>query len=117
VHNPHSGHRHVALKKSRAGHTQARRVEPRHVDTQSLRDSDTGVYEAVATLEYAGHRPSRDAIAAAAGIAPEALDQMLADLTAQGLLTVTGVGADAVYEPASRGWSTQPDQAAGHPMS
>jgi hypothetical protein len=45
------------------------------------------------------------------------LGHTLTDLTAQGLLTVTGTGDDAVYEPARRGWSTQPDQAAGHPMA
>jgi hypothetical protein len=88
-----------------------------HVDTQSLSDTATYVYETVATIEYAGHRPSRKAIADAAGLDEDLLDQTLAALTARGLLTTTDVGGEAVYRPARRNWSTQPGQAAGHPMS
>ena len=67
-----------------------------HVDTQSLSDTGTYLYETVATLEYAGQRPTR---------------------TARGLLTVTTGRDELMYWAARRGWSTQPGQAAGHPMS
>jgi hypothetical protein len=87
-----------------------------YVDTQSLSDADTYVYEAVATLEYSGRRPSREAIAAAASLDEDALSRILAELTEQGALTVSGFGGEAVYEPARRDWSTRPQQAAGHPL-
>lgn len=88
-----------------------------HVDTQTLSNTDTYVYEAVATLEYSGRQPSREAIAAAAGLGAYQLDQVLDELTSQGLLTVSQAGDELVYEPARRDWSTKPDQAAGHPLS
>jgi hypothetical protein len=88
-----------------------------HVDTQLLTDTGTYVYEAVATLEYAGRSPTRTAIRAAAGLEDQVLDAALAALTAQGLLLVTHADAEAQYVPARRDWSTAPDQAAGHPMS
>ncbi len=86
---------------------------PPHVDTQRLSDTGTYVYEAVATLEYTGREPSRQAIAAAADLDDEVLDQALADLTRQGVLTTTG-DTGSVYVPARRDWSTQPGTAAGH---
>jgi hypothetical protein len=90
---------------------------PPHVDTQRLSDTGTYVYEAVATLEYTGRKPSREAIAAAADMDDEELDGALAELTRQGVLTTTGEGeATYVYVPARRDWSTQPGKAAGHPM-
>jgi len=93
------------------------RSRPPHVDTQTLSNTGTYVYEAVATLEYSGHQPSREAIAAAAGLDDDQLDQALGELTSQGLLTVSQTDGQFVYEPARRDWSTRPDQAAGHPLS
>lgn len=88
-----------------------------HVDTQTLSNTGTYVYEAVATLEYSGHQPSREAIASAASLDDEQLDQILGELTSQGLLTASQAGGHTVYEPARRDWSMRPDQAAGHPLS
>jgi hypothetical protein len=88
---------------------------PPHVDTQRLSDTGTYVYEAVATLEYTGRKPSREAIAAAADIDDEELDGALDELTRHGVLTTTSEG-EAAYVPARRDWSTQPGKAAGHPM-
>jgi hypothetical protein len=88
-----------------------------HVDTQTLSNTDTYVYEAVATLEYSGHQPSREAIAAVASLDDDQLDRVLSELTGHGLLTVSQAGGQPVYEPARRDWSTRPDQAAGHPLS
>jgi len=87
------------------------------VDTQSLTDTSTHVFEAIATLEYTGRRPSRSAIAAAARLDDAVLDRTLVEMTACGLLTKADTDQDPVYLPARRGWSTQPGQAAGHPMS
>jgi hypothetical protein len=89
-----------------------------HVDTQTLSNTGTYVYEAVATLEYSGRQPSREAIRAAARLDDDQLDQVLGDLTSHGLLTVSHADdGHFVYEPSRRDWSTRPDQAAGHPLS
>jgi hypothetical protein len=87
-----------------------------HVDAQTLSDANLEIFEAVATLEYLGRRPSRSAITAAAQRDETIVDEALGEMTACGLLTRTEEGGEPVYVPASRDWSTQPDQAAGHPM-
>ncbi len=98
------------------------RTDSPHVDTQSLTDKETDMYETVATLEYAGLRPSRAAIVAATHLDPAEVDATLAEMTAGGLLTTADPGdgsaapRDTVYRPAHRDWSTQPSQAAGHPF-
>ena len=86
------------------------------VDAQTLSDATLEIFEAVATLEYTGRRPSRSAITAAARRDAALVDQALDDMTAHGLLTKTDQDGEPVYIPARRDWSTQPDQAAGHPM-
>jgi hypothetical protein len=86
------------------------------VDAQTLSDEGLQIFEAVATLEYTGRRPSRSAIAAAVQRDQALVDEALDDMTAHGLLTRTDEGGEPVYVPARRDWSTQPDQAAGHPM-
>jgi Mn-dependent DtxR family transcriptional regulator len=86
------------------------------VDAQTLSDATLEIFEAVATLEYTGHSPSRSAIAAAARRDAALVDEALKEMTARGLLTKTDEYGEAVYVPARRDWSTQPDQAAGHPM-
>lgn len=86
------------------------------VDAQILTDTGLDIFEAIATLEYTGRRPSRSAIAAAVHLDDAVLSRTLADIKAHGLVTVTDEGGEAVYFPARRDWSAQPDQAAGHPM-
>jgi hypothetical protein len=86
------------------------------VDAQILSDKSLEIFEAVATLEYTGRRPSRSAIAAAAQREQALVDEALDEMTAYGLLTQTDEGGERVYVPARRDWSTQPDQAAGHPL-
>lgn len=87
------------------------------VDTQSLTDLATHIYETVATLEYAGQPVSQDAIAAATQLPPGELEPVLQGLVRRGLLTSTGAGDSRRYQPARRDWSTQPGQATGHPLS
>jgi predicted transcriptional regulator len=80
----------------------------------SLTDTDTYLYEAIATMEYTGQPVTRDAIKAAAGLDDATLDTSLAVLTERGLLTqTTADGGGPGYEPANRGWSTAPEQGEG----
>jgi hypothetical protein len=98
------------------------RTDPPHIDTQSLTDKETDMYETVATLEYAGLRPSRAVIVAATHLDPAEVDATLAEMTAEGLLTAaapddrSAAPRDTVYRPAHRDWSTMPDEAAAHPF-
>jgi hypothetical protein len=95
----------------------ARTPEAPHVDMQVVSDDMAGIYEAVATLEYAGHDPSHDAIADATGLSDPVLDESLEAMTRLGMLTTEDAGPEPVYRPASRGWSASPDQAQGQKLS
>jgi hypothetical protein len=86
------------------------------VDAQLLTDAEMHLFEAIATLEFTGRRPSRSAITAAAQRDQAVVDDALDDMTAHGLLTRSDEQDEPVYVPARRDWSAQPDQAAGHPM-
>jgi len=84
-----------------------------YVDTVSLTDTDTYVYETIATLEYTGRPATRSQIAAAADLDDETLDRTLAKLTGRGMLTRSDAGDEPAFEPADRGWSAAPDHAEG----
>lgn len=84
-----------------------------YVDTQSLTDVDTGVYETIATLEFVGKPPTQAEIAAATDLDGATLDETLEALTKRHLLVRTDVRGQACYEPARRDWSNTPDQAEG----
>ena len=86
------------------------------VDAQTVSDAGLEIFEAIATLEYTGHRASKPAIAAATRRDQALVGETLDELTAYGLLTVTEEDGEVAYVPARRDWSTQPGQAAGHPM-
>jgi hypothetical protein len=87
------------------------------VDAQTLTDTGTVIFEAVATLEFTGRRPSRSAIATSARLDDAVVDRALTEMTASGLLSRSDEGGEAVYVPARRDWSAQPGQTAGHPMA
>ncbi len=87
------------------------------VDAQTLTDTGTHIFEAIATLEFTGRHPSHAAIAAAARLDDAVLDQALAEMTTLGLVFVHEADGEAVYTPMHRDWSTEPDQAEGHPMT
>jgi hypothetical protein len=87
------------------------------VDAQTLTDEGLEIFEAVATLEYTGRRPSRSAIAAAAQRDQAPVDAALDEMTEHGVLTKSEEDGEPVYVPARRDWSTQPDLAAGHPLA
>jgi hypothetical protein len=86
------------------------------VDAQTVTDAGLEIFEAVATLEFTGRRPSRSAIAAAAQRDQAPVDAALEDMAEYGLLTKSAEDGEPVYVPARRDWSTAPGQAAGHPM-
>lgn len=86
------------------------------VDAQILTDTGLEIFEAIATLEYSGRRPSRAAVVAAAQRDQAVVDEALAEMTAHGLLMVADEDGEPVYVPASRDWSTAPDRAAGPSM-
>jgi hypothetical protein len=87
------------------------------VDTQSLTDADTFIYEAVATLGFSGRPADRASIAEASGMDDSALDEALAELTSRGVLTVSDADRGPEYSIARRDWSSNPDELAGHPLS
>jgi hypothetical protein len=79
-----------------------------HVDTQTLTDVDTYVYEAVATLETAGRPVAQARIAAVADLDDETVAQTLKALTERGVLIRTGPDGEAAFELARRDWSAEP---------
>jgi hypothetical protein len=85
------------------------------LDTQSLTDVDTYVYETIATLEYTGRPATRSQVAAVTDLDDQALDESLGNLIDHGLVVSTDNGPDgeAVLEPAQRGWSAAPEQRRG----
>jgi hypothetical protein len=97
--------------------TVAQTPEPAHVDMQAVSDDMAGIYEVIATLEHGGREPSRSAIAAETDLPDPVLDQNLAAMAGLGLLTAEDHDGEAVYAPARRGWSVQPDQAEGQKLS
>ncbi len=87
------------------------------VDVQTLTDTGTVIYEAIATLEFTGQRPSRRAIADGARLDDAVVARALTEMTASGLLSRTEQDSEPVYVPARRDWSAQPGQTQGHPMA
>jgi hypothetical protein len=80
-----------------------------YVDTQLFSELDTGVYEAVATLEYAGRAVTVDEIIEATGIDAAAVGEVLDALTEHGVLTRRRTAAGDAYELARRDWSATPE--------
>ncbi len=95
---------------------QSGRTDSPHIDTQSLSDQGAHLYETIATLEYSGQRPTLAAIALAAGRSEDELGPVLDGLAAGGLLIRSDAADGPLYEPARRGWSARPDEAAGHSL-
>jgi hypothetical protein len=97
-------------------HEEAQMAEPPPVDAQTLTDTGALIFEAIATLEFTGRRPSRRAIAAGARLDDTVVAAALAEMTASGLLSRKEEDGEPVYVPARRDWSAQPGQTEGHPM-
>ena len=84
------------------------------LDTQSLTDVDTYVYETIATLEYTGRPATRSQIAGVTDLDDESLDESLTTLGQHGLIVeVEGANREPAFEPAERGWSAAPERARG----
>jgi predicted transcriptional regulator len=91
-------------------------VDPVRRDVQSLPDSALMIYEAIATLEFCGQRPSLSNIARTTSLDLRALEEELAELTRRGLILISDEEADdaPTYVPAQRGWSAVPEEPEGH---
>jgi hypothetical protein len=81
-----------------------------YVDAQTFTELDTRVYEAVATLEYAGHPVTAGEVAEAAGLDAPAADEILGVLTEHGVLTRRHAGGGDTFELARRDWSATPER-------
>jgi hypothetical protein len=85
----------------------------RDADSQTLSDADSHVYEAIATLEFLGRAATRDAILSVAALDDATVGRILASLAERGLVRAMTRDGAVVFEPASRDWSTAPEQAPG----
>jgi DNA-binding transcriptional ArsR family regulator len=79
-----------------------------YVDAQLFSELDTGVYEAVATLEYLGSSITADEIREATGLDASAVGEILDALTEHGVLTRRRTDAGDAFELARRDWSATP---------
>ncbi len=84
-----------------------------YVDTQTLTDTDTYIFEAIATLEFSGRLATRTEIASATNLDDETLDGALRALTGNGLLIAAENGGETTFEPARRDWSRAPEEPQG----
>jgi DNA-binding IclR family transcriptional regulator len=86
-----------------------------YVDALVFTDLDTYVYEAVATLEYAGEPTTRAAIMTATDLDDPTVSEVLDVLTEHGVLRRTGEGTDDTFALARRDWSAAPETRSGQP--
>jgi len=87
--------------------------ERARMDTQSLTDVDTYVYETIATLEYTGRPATRSQIAAVTDLDDQALDESLTSLADHHLIVSAKNRGEPAFEPAQRGWSAAPERGRG----
>jgi hypothetical protein len=80
-------------------------------DPQRLSDTDLDVYEAIATLEQAGHPPTRGEIAAASGLDDDTVFERLGFLVDHGVVVEARTGGEAAFTLAAHEWSSVPDEA------
>lgn len=82
------------------------------IDQTSLSEVEARVYEAIATLEFIGYQVKTADIATSAGLEQPTARRALRSLTRRGVLVAKGRSTDPSFEPAYRGWSAAPEQAA-----
>jgi hypothetical protein len=87
--------------------------EQPYPDHISLMGDEADVYEAIATLEYLGRHVGQAEIVSATGLDDAHVRESLDALTKRDVLVEHEEGGHEVYEPAYRGWSAAPEQAAG----
>lgn len=86
----------------------ARDQQP-YVDPQTLRDVDTYVYEAIATLEYQGGPVVRDQVLSVTDLDETTVSEALRRLTERQVLLQSETDDGPRYELARRDWSVTPD--------
>jgi hypothetical protein len=74
---------------------------------------EADVYEAIATLEFLGRHVGAADIVSATRLDDSHVRESLDALTKRDVLVEHEEGGHEVYEPAYRGWSAAPEQAAG----
>jgi len=82
-------------------------------DRETIVGDETSVYEAIATLEFLGRPVTLTDLTSATGLTRERVEDALSGLTGRGIVTAASEKSSSDFEPASRGWSTAPDQANG----
>ena len=83
------------------------------MDTQSLTDIDTYVYETIATLEYTGRPATRSQVAGVTDLDDQALDESLGNLTSHGLVVrIDGPDGSRPSSPLSAAGAPRPSRAA-----
>jgi uncharacterized protein YyaL (SSP411 family) len=80
-----------------------------YVDAQTFTSLDMLVYEAVATLEYAGRAVTGDEVAEATGLDARAASEILGVLADHGVLTRRQADGGDAFELARRDWSATPE--------
>jgi hypothetical protein len=78
-----------------------------YIDAQTLSDDEAYVYEAIATLEYAGRPVTRAEVTASTHLDEPAVGDILEEFAEVGMLVRAPDGQ--AFELARRDWSAAPD--------
>ncbi len=81
----------------------------RRVRPLGLTDTESYVYETIASLQYAGHPVTREELVATADLDDETLDWAIAALAGRQLVTVSTVPGEQTYQTTDPGLITVPD--------
>jgi DNA-binding IclR family transcriptional regulator len=84
--------------------------DPPYLDAQALNDVESGVYEAIATLEYSGKPVTTAQVADVTGLDGQTVGTILQALAEHGVLVPSGEseGDEEALGLARRDWSATP---------
>ena len=80
-----------------------------YIDAQTLSDDEAYVYEAIATLEYAGRPVTRAEVTASTHLDEPAVGDILEEFAEVGMLVRADTPDGQTFELARRDWSAAPD--------
>jgi hypothetical protein len=80
------------------------------IDAQTLSGTEAYVYEAIATLEYAGRPVTSGELASSTDLDEHAASEILREFAEVGLVLRTEAPGGATFELARRDWSAAPDK-------